>query len=114
MGPGRTHPLAISIKGPLYYSLRTVGTVPAELDPALKAHLHQHHGNLVLLAPHSVATIPPQGLAPNAEPSMRFHDLPALATLCGTIAAVDAGTTPAGMAMEAVIQSGHEAMRHEA
>ena len=48
-------------------------------------------------------------LAPNAEPGIWFHDLLALATLRGTIAAVDAGTTPAGMAMAGVAQSGHEA-----
>ena len=40
---------------------------------------------------------------------MWFHDLLALATLCGSIAAVDAGTTPAGMAMAGVAQSGYRA-----
>ena len=40
---------------------------------------------------------------------MWFHDLLALATLCGTIAAVDAGMTPAGIAMAGVAQSGQEA-----
>ena len=54
---------------------------------------------------------PPKVLAPNNEPGIRFHDLPALATLRGTIAAVDVGTTLAGMAMAGVAQSGHEAYR---
>ena len=81
----------------------------AELHPALKPHLREHLGDLALLAPHGLATDPPQVLVPNAEPGMWFHDLPALATLCGTIAAVDAGTKQAGMAMAEVAQSGHEA-----
>ena len=38
-------------KGPLYYSLHTVGKLPAELHPALKTHLREHHGDLALLAP---------------------------------------------------------------
>ena len=96
-------------KGPLYYSLSTVGVLPAELHLALKTHLRMHHGDLALLAPHGLATDLPQVLAPNAEPGMWLHDLPALATLRKTIAAVDAGTTPAGMAMAGVAQSGHEA-----
>ena len=100
-------------KGPLYYSLSTVGTLPAELHPALKTHLREHQGDLALLAPHGLATDPPppQHLAPNAKPGIWLHDLPALATLRRTIAAVDAGTTPAGMAMAGVAQSGHGAYR---
>ena len=101
--PGHPH------KGSLYYSLSTVGTVPAELHPALKTHLREHHGDLALLAPHGLATDPPQVLAPNVKPGIWFHDLPALATLRGTIAAVDARTTPAGMAMAGVAQIGHKA-----
>ena len=101
-------------RGALYYSLSTVGTLPAELHPAKKTHLHKHHGDLALQTPHGLATDPPQVLAPNAEPGIWFHDLPALATLRGTIAAVDAGTTPAGMAMVGVAQSGHEAYRAHA
>ena len=50
-------------------------------------------------------------LAPNAEPGMWFHDLPALATLHRTITAVDAGMTPAGMAIAGVAQTGHGAYR---
>ena len=97
-------------KGPLYYSLNTVGTLPAELHPAMKTLLHEHHGDLALLAPHGLATPPPPPvLAPNTEPGIWFHDLPALATLRGTIAAVYAGTTPAGMAMAGVTQCGHGA-----
>ena len=46
-------------KGLLYYSLSTVGTLPAELHPALKTHLHEHQGDLALLAPHGLATDPP-------------------------------------------------------
>ena len=87
-------------KGPLYYSLSTAGTVPVELFPALKTHLREHHGDLALLAPHGLATRPPpppRVLAPNVKPGISFHDVPALATLRGTIAAVDAGTTLAGM-----------------
>ena len=80
-------------KGPLYYSLGTAGTVPAELGPALRNHLREHHGDLALLAPHGLATDPPQVLAPEVKPGIWFHDLPVLATLRGTVAAVDAGTT---------------------
>ena len=46
-------------KGPLYYSLSTVGTSLAKLHPALKTHLREHHGDLALLAPHGLATNPP-------------------------------------------------------
>ena len=67
-------------KGPLYYSLNTMGTLPAELHPALKTHLREHHGDLALVAPHGLANDPPEVLAPNAEPGIWFHDLPALAT----------------------------------
>ena len=88
-----------------------MGTVPAELYPAVKTHLCEHHGDLALLAPHGLATDPPQVLARNTEPGIWFHDLPALATLRGTIAAVDARATPAGMAMAGVAQSGHGAYR---
>ena len=88
-----------------------VGTVPVELHPALQTHLREHHGDLSLPAPHGLATDPPQVLASNAEPGIRFHDLPALATLRGTITAVDVGTTPAGMAMAGVAQSGRGACR---
>ena len=91
-------------KGPLHYSLSMVRTVPA-----LKTHLRGQHGDLAILAPHGLATDPPQLLAPNAEAGIWFHALPALATLRGTIAAVDAGTTRAGVAMAGVAQSGHEA-----
>ena len=48
-------------KGALYYSLHTVGKLPAELHLALKMHLREHHGDLALLAPHGLATDPPQG-----------------------------------------------------
>ena len=54
---------------------------------------------------------PPQVLAPNDKPGISFHDLPALATLRGTTAAVDVGTTGAGMAMAGVPRSGLEAYR---
>ena len=101
--PGHPH------KGPLYFSLSTAGTVPVELYPALRTHLCEHHGDLALLVPHGPATNPPQVLAPNVKPGIWFHDLPALAILRGTIAAVDAGTTSAGMAMAGVVQSGLEA-----
>ena len=77
-------------KGPLYYLLGTAGIVPAELGPALRTHLREHHGDLALLAPHGLATDPPQVLAPEVKPGIWFHDLPALATLRGTVAAVDA------------------------
>ena len=101
--PGHPH------KGLLYYSLSTAGTVPAELYPALRTRLREHHGDLALLAPHGLATDQPQMLGPKVKPGMWFHDVPVLATLRGTIAAVDAGTTPAGMAMAGVAQSGPEA-----
>ena len=78
--------------GPLCYSLGTAGTVPAELGPALRTHLREHHGDLALLAPHGLATDPLRVLAPEVKPGIWFHDLPALATLRGTVAAVDAGT----------------------
>ena len=52
-------------KGPLYYSLHTVDTLPAELHPALKTHLREHHGDLALFAPHGMATDPlPPGIGP--------------------------------------------------
>ena len=51
-------------------------------------------------------TGPPQVLAPEARAGIWLHDLPALATLRGTIVAVDAGATRAGMAMAGVAQSG--------
>ena len=98
-------------KGPLYYSLGTAGTVPAELGPALRTNLREHHGDLALLAPHSLATNPPQVLAPEGKAGIWFHDLRALATLRGTVAAVDAGTTQAGMAMAGVTQSGPKSYR---
>ena len=47
----------------------------------------------------------PQVLAPEVKPGIWFHDLPALATLRGTVAAVDAGTTQAGMAMARVARA---------
>ena len=93
-------------KGPLYYSLDTVGTVPAELHQALRTHLREHHGDLALLAPHGRAADPPNVLVPKAQPGIWFHDLPALATLRGTVVAVDAGTTRGGMAMAGVAQNG--------
>ena len=98
--PGHPH------KGPRYYSLDMVGAVPAELHQALRTHLREHHGDMALLAPHGRTTDPPQVLAPEARPGIWFHDLPALATLRGTIVAVDAGATRAGMAMAGVAQSG--------
>ena len=98
--PGHPH------KGPLYYSLDTVGTVPAELHQALRTHLREHHGDMALLAPHGRATDPPRVLAPETRPGVWFHDLPALATLRGSVVAVDAGATQAGMAMAGVVQSG--------
>ena len=93
-------------KGPLYYSLNTAGTVRAELCPALRTHLREHHGDLALVGPHGRATDPPQVMAPEVKPGIWFHDLPALATLRGAVAAVDAGTTEAGMAKAGVAQSG--------
>ena len=57
-------------KGPLYYSLGTACTVPAALDPALRTHLREHHGNLALLAPHGLATNPPQVLGPKVKPGI--------------------------------------------
>ena len=97
--PGHLH------KGPLYYSLDTVGTVPAELHQALRTHLREHHGDMALMAPHGRATDPPRVLAHEARPGIWFHDLPALATLRGTVVAVDAGATRAGMTMAGVAQS---------
>ena len=93
-------------KGPLYYSLDTVGTVSAELRHALCTHLREHHGDLALLAPHGRAADPPNVLVPKAQPGIWFHDLPALATLRGTVVAVDARTTRGGMAMAGVAQNG--------
>ena len=61
--------------------------------------------------PHGRATDPPQVLAPEVKPGIWFHDLPALVTLRGAVAAVDAGTTQAGMAMAEVAQSGPAAYR---
>ena len=52
---------------------------------------------------------PPQVLAPNVKLAISFHDLPVLATLSGAIAAAHVGTTPAGMPMVGVAQSGQEA-----
>ena len=98
--PGHPH------KGPLYYPLDTVGSVPAELHQALRTHLRKHHGDMALLAPHGRATSPPRVLAPETRPGVWFHDLPALATLRGSVVAVDAGATQAGMAMAGVVQSG--------
>ena len=40
------------------------------------------------------------------RPGIWFHDLPSLATLCGTVVAVDAGATRGGMALAGVAQSG--------
>ena len=77
------------IKGPLYYSLDTGGMVPAELHESLCIHLRGHHGDVALLAPHSRATGPPDVLAPKAKPGIWFHALPALATLRGTVVAVE-------------------------
>ena len=96
-------------KGPLYYSPGTAGTVPAELQRPYEPTSVSTMGTLALLAPHGLATDPPQVLAPHVKPGIWFHYLPALATLRGTITAVDAGTTPAGMAMAGVAQSGLEA-----
>ena len=97
-------------KGPLYYSLHTVGKLPAELHPALTTHLREHHRDLACRAPHGLATDPPpHSPAPEIEPGIWFHDLLALAKLRGAIVTVDAGTTPAGMAMAGVAQCGHGA-----
>ena len=85
--------------------------VPAELGPALRTHPREHHGDLALHAPHGLTTDPPQVLAPEVKPGIWFHDLPVLATLRSTVAAVDAGTMQASMAMEGVAQSGPEAYR---
>ena len=98
--PGHPH------KWPLYYSLDTVGSVPAELHQALRTHLREHHGDMALLGPHGRATSPPQVSAPETCPGVWFHNLPALATLRGSVVAVDAGATQAGMAMAGVVQSG--------
>ena len=48
----------------------------------------------------------PQVLAPKTEPGIWLHGLPALGTLRGAIVAMDAGDTPAGMAMAGVAQCG--------
>ena len=45
-------------------------------------------------------------LAPEVQPGIWFHDLPALTTLRGTVAAVDAGAMRAGMPMAGVAKSG--------
>ena len=103
--PGQPH------KGPLYYSLSMVGTVPAELYPSPKTHLREHHGDFALLAPHGLATDPPRVLAPNAEQGICFHDVPAQTILHGTMAAVHVKTTPAGMGMAGVDQSEEEAYK---
>ena len=63
------------------------------------------------LPPGSLATDPPRVLAPEVKPGIWFHDMLARATLRGTVAAVDAGTTQAGMAMAGVAQRGPEAYR---
>ena len=94
--PGHPH------KGPLYNTPGIVGTVPVELYPALETHLREHHGHMALLALHGLTTDLLQVLAPKPEPGIWFHDQAALATLRGTLAAVDAGTAPAGMAMAGV------------
>ena len=58
-----------------YYSLGTAGTVPAELGPALRTYLCEHHGDLALLAPQGLATDPSQVLAPEVKAGIWFHDL---------------------------------------
>ena len=59
-------------KGPLYYSLSTAGMVPAELHPALRTHLREHHGDLALLAPHGLADYPRTAWPPTlARPGHR-------------------------------------------
>ena len=105
--PGYPH------KGPLYYSLDTVGAVPPELHQALHTHLRGHHGDMALLAPPGRPTYPSQVLPPEARPGMWFPDLPALAILRGTIVAVDAGATRAGTAMAGVAQSGPAAYQSQ-
>ena len=56
---------------------------------------------------HTTGPPTPQNvLVPKAQPGMWFHDLPALATLCGTVLAVDAGATRRSMAMAGVARSG--------
>ena len=80
----------------------------------MRTDLRDHHGDLALVAPHGLATDAPQVLAPEVKMGIWFHDLPALATLCGTVSAVDAGTTQVGMAMARVAQSGPQAYRTHA
>ena len=60
-------------------------------------------------SPAPPVTVTTAVLAPNNEPRIWFHDLPALGTLHGAITAVDVGTTAAGMAMAGVAQCGHGA-----
>ena len=55
--------------------------------------------------PHGLANDRPEVLAPNDKPGIWFRDLQALAPLRGSRAALDARTTPAGMAMAGVAQS---------
>ena len=98
-------------KWPLYYSLDTVGTLPAELSLAVHTHLREHHGDLAPRVPHGRATDPPHVLAPEVQPGIWFHDLPVLATLRGTASAVDAGATRADMSMAVVAQSRPTAYR---
>ena len=50
-------------------------------------------------------------LTPDVQPGIWFHDVPALATLRGIVAAVDAGATRAGMSMAGVPQSGPAAYK---
>ena len=97
--------------GPLYYLLGTAGTVPAELSPALQTHFREYHGDPALLPRHGPANDPPQVVAPEVKPGIRFHDLLASATLRGTVAALDAETKQPGMAMAGVARSGLEAYR---
>ena len=98
--------LGQSNKETLYYSFQLVKTVQAGVSPALHTHLWEHHGDLAVPALHGRAADPPRLLAPGVQPCMWFYDLPALATLRGTVAVVDIGATWAGMSFNAVGQSG--------
>ena len=77
------------------------GRAPPALYPPCWASSIGAPYALAPLVPHGLATDLPQVLAPNVKPGIWFHDLPALATLRGTIAAVDVGTTPAGSQLAA-------------
>ena len=56
-------------KGPLYYSLSIVGTMPAELHPALKTHLREYHGDMALT--WHLTALPPPPPPPGTRPERR-------------------------------------------